>query len=696
MAYAVNNTRGTLLVSLSDNTIDTTTTSLSLIGKNTSNYGEVQNENFVHLTENFAAAAGPATPQEGQLWYDTATRSLNVYRILGNNAGWSATTNSISSSAPSSLLRKDGDTWYDSINKQLRVYNGTATNWDLVGPDYDKDQLLSGQAILTVVDDFASTHYVVGWYINNSLYAIVNKDAEFALSGYSGFTAANIQPGINFSTNFAAKLVGGSGGGVTATNSELLDGLDSLQFLRSDTTDSASGIITFTNTTDSTTINTGAVIVDGGVGIEKSLVVGGGASKFTNAITSTSSTTGAVTLGGGLGVLGNIYAGALQGTPVGSTARSTGAFTTLTSNGATTFTAGTPSTSTITGTGIITGGLGVSGNIYAGAIQNTPVGTIARSTGSFTTLTSNGPTTFTAGTGASNVATGTVVVTGGVGISENLYIGGIFDSPANITTTANVHGANFIGNVTGDAASAATIAIANETGSASTFRLLFSNVIGTTQTVWMDNTGVSYQPSTDKVTATTFAGALDGTANASTFGAITNTTAPATYYVNFVDGVTGARALRAHSAGLTYNPATGGTLTTGTFSGVSTTAQYADLAERYEGDLQYEAGTVVVFGGAKEITVTTLIGDTRVAGVISANPAYLMNSEGVGSPVALRGKVPVKVLGTVNKGDLLVTSDMPGFAQSVNDDTSYGHAVFAKSLEDSTENGEKTILAVII
>ena len=107
-----------------------------------------------------------------------------------------------------------------------------------------------------------------------------------------------------------------------------------------------------------------------------------------------------------------------------------------------------------------------------------------------------------------------------------------------------------------------------------------------------------------------------------------------------------------------------GNFAAGTITATATQAQYADLAEKYESDAEYQPGTVVVFGGEKEITVTDQENDHRVAGVISTEPAYLMNNESSGLPVALRGRVPCKVIGPVKKGDVLVTSNRPGFAES--------------------------------
>ena len=120
------------------------------------------------------------------------------------------------------------------------------------------------------------------------------------------------------------------------------------------------------------------------------------------------------------------------------------------------------------------------------------------------------------------------------------------------------------------------------------------------------------------------------------------------------------------------------------------------MAEHYESDAEYAPGTVVVFGGAKEITTTTMRADARVAGVVSTNPAYLMNADAAGLAIALRGRVPVQVVGPVHKGDSLITSAESGYAESVGHDLSYGQAVFAKALETNLEPGKKTITAVIL
>lgn len=128
-----------------------------------------------------------------------------------------------------------------------------------------------------------------------------------------------------------------------------------------------------------------------------------------------------------------------------------------------------------------------------------------------------------------------------------------------------------------------------------------------------------------------------------------------------------------------------------TFYGISTQAQYADLAENYAPDKNYEPGTVVVFGGEKEITVTSESHDTRVAGIISTNPGYLMNATAEGIPVAFTGRVPCFVKGPVNKGTVLVTSSIPGVAQAIDFSLYKPGVIIGKSLEEITDTGVKTI-----
>ena len=129
-----------------------------------------------------------------------------------------------------------------------------------------------------------------------------------------------------------------------------------------------------------------------------------------------------------------------------------------------------------------------------------------------------------------------------------------------------------------------------------------------------------------------------------------------------------------------------------TFQGTATSAQYADLAEKYESNEELEAGTVVCFAGDKEVTACGTANDHRVAGVISTDPAYMMNAGGDGQYVALTGRVPTKVTGPVAKGDLMVSSDVKGHAKA--DNNAQAGRIIGKAV-GSNDAGEGVIEVLV-
>lgn len=147
------------------------------------------------------------------------------------------------------------------------------------------------------------------------------------------------------------------------------------------------------------------------------------------------------------------------------------------------------------------------------------------------------------------------------------------------------------------------------------------------------------------------------------------------------------------SANLTYNLGST-TAWWNNMYGVSVQAKYADLAEHYAADADYVPGTVVVFGGAKEITVSNISHDPRVAGVISTNPAYLMNAASAGLPVALTGRVPCQVQGPVAKGDRLVNIDT-GIAGRLDPALHEYGCIVGKSLGEIADDSIQTIEIVV-
>jgi len=132
------------------------------------------------------------------------------------------------------------------------------------------------------------------------------------------------------------------------------------------------------------------------------------------------------------------------------------------------------------------------------------------------------------------------------------------------------------------------------------------------------------------------------------------------------------------------------------FRGTATESYYADLAENYVADAEYAPGTVLIFGGTNEVTQSTTHGTHRVAGVVSTNPAHLMNSHCTGDNVvalALQGRVPCKVIGKVAKGDMLVASNIPGYA--IVDNNPKVGSVIGKALENKLD-GERGVVEAVV
>jgi hypothetical protein len=252
-----------------------------------------------------------------------------------------------------------------------------------------------------------------------------------------------------------------------------------------------------------------------------------------------------------------------------------------------------------------------------------------------------------------------------------------------VNVTGNVIASAFIGNgalltgiVTG--AAGAKFTTANSAPSSPSINdvwydtstdivFLYENT-GAGGNVWVDYTSVALNTNIATVQGATLS--ITGNATIGTTlssGAHTITGSPTTAIVN--GGTSGVGNIGA--SGAAFN----------TVFAKASSAQYADLAEKYTSDYNYTSGTVLVFGGTQEVTVTTQSHDPRVAGVVTTDPAYLMNDSIDGIAVALTGRVPCRVLGPINKGDRLVTSEHSGVAQRLNKDLYEPGCIIGKSLE---------------
>lgn len=233
MAYTINLTDGTIFATVADGTINTSS-SMVLVGKNYAGYGEFLDENLMHLLENSSNNTPPPAPVLGQLWWDKTNSLMKVYNgtlfkiLTGATASTTAPTSNVA-----------GDLWFDSVNQQLKAHNGSS--FVLIGPASSSGQGTSGAIVTTVTDTVAVDHVIVQLFVANSIVAIVSKDATFtpqvAILGFG-----SIGPGIQMSSTVSNALFRG-----TSADAQLLDGLDSSQFLRSDANDTTSGTLGIVN-----------------------------------------------------------------------------------------------------------------------------------------------------------------------------------------------------------------------------------------------------------------------------------------------------------------------------------------------------------------------------------------------------------------------------------------------------------------
>jgi len=231
MAFTINKTDGTILATVQDGTLDQTT-NLSLFGKNYAGYGELLNENFVKVLENFAntTANAPDKPITGQLFYDTTVKQIQVY---DGSAFKAASGSIVSTSEPANGA--EGDLWYDASNQQIYVYNGTT--WVLVGPVASAGSGTTGSIASTIVDNTGTSRSVLQSLLNDTVVAITSSVAFTPQTAVSGF--ATISEGINLSTTLASNKLHG-----TATDADALGGQAASTFLKSNQDDTTTGTLT--------------------------------------------------------------------------------------------------------------------------------------------------------------------------------------------------------------------------------------------------------------------------------------------------------------------------------------------------------------------------------------------------------------------------------------------------------------------
>ena len=235
-----------------------------------------------------------------------------------------------------------------------------------------------------------------------------------------------------------------------------------------------------------------------------------------------------------------------------------------------------------------------------------------------------------------------------------------------LSEIANIADARILGNFSGSAAS--PIELTASTVGAKTLEALFTSngaltrtgvetfgitVISTSATA----NSLAQRDASGNLTAAVFSGDLSG--NAATATTATNL---------LVAGNSRSASTSATGNTIAARDAAGD-LFANLFQGTATSARFADLAEFYSSDQEYEPGTVLVFGGSAEVTTTDIFGDSKLAGVVTTNPGFIMNQDlqGTRTCIALQGRVPCKVVGRVKKGDMLTTAGVVGHAAKAYD-----------------------------
>ena len=231
MAYKINNTFGTLLVTLADGTIDVATTDLTLIGKGYAGFGERLNENLVKLLENFNNTSAPSNKLQGQLWYDKTNNQINVYTGSKFKPVGSPTN---SATSPTNAVQ--GDMWFDTTNTQLYVYTGSA--WTLIGPttvagsgvtQFTSEILEDNAGVNKSILKMVANDTVVG-IVSNQAFTPSSTETNGAALIAAGFSA--VAQGVQLSSSVSSAKFRG-----TATDSDALGGVAAANYLRSDSAD---------------------------------------------------------------------------------------------------------------------------------------------------------------------------------------------------------------------------------------------------------------------------------------------------------------------------------------------------------------------------------------------------------------------------------------------------------------------------
>ena len=687
MPYTINKTNGLKITVVQDGTINTNSLDITLVGKNYTGYGEAFNENFVKLLENFANATQPKKPLSGQLWYDTTNKKITVY----NGTVFKPLAVINNGTKPSQSVSNLGDLWWDPTAQKLYAYNGSS--YVLVGPIISRSGNTGSLASTVANDDSKQDTVVIKETVDGNIAFISSAFLPFNVSPddsvYSNpdVRLQIIRPGINLpgassDTGISVTNVAQSSGymlwGTAATAIRLvrsnLVSYSADDFLLRAELSSLTGQVNV-ETNDGILIGSPSALKihitptrvgnislfngDSSGGVIKINVnsTASGVSTLTNVVSFDGSggtlkvlpnPSTSVSIGSVSSPFNQIYASSINGSLIYD--NSSRVITSVTANAG----------ADISITNATTSGPSASFRINNTSTLQTVTGRGA-TTNNILHLTNTTNATSPTNSGALQIA-------GGASIAQDLYVGGkiVADQltiQLTTVTTTNV--------VTDDIIS--TYNITNATTSTRSGALQVDGGQSIAKDLWVG--GRAYVAGSPILTVASLSGAGVSEITAGTGVSVSSPTGAVTISI----GQSVATSATPTFSGITAtnitatNISSGAQGTAGTITGQWTLvgsstlqATYADIAERYHADQEYHTGTVLVIGGQKEVTTTDRHGDPAVAGIVSANPAFILNSQaGTNAThpyVALKGRVPCWVVGPVTKGDLLVTSNRSGFA----------------------------------
>jgi hypothetical protein len=687
MPYVINRSNGSQLLVLDDAVLDTST-SLGLVGRNYVGYGESQNENFVWLLENFANGNPPTRPITGQLWYNTNTQSLKLY----DGAEWkTAASADVGVDQPAGT---PGSLWFNSDSNQLFVYNN---KWVLVGPEAIKGFGETKVAGIAINDDSGIARPALEIKVDDIVIGAITK-AAFTVGSPAIPGFLNLTNGITLSEgfNFKGNLIGNAASASSLIQGKTINGIvfDGTQnvSIKATTTqplirgtylkgNNFDGAIARTWEVDaSETASPGKIVARDSTGSIVAHDITGHNAQLSNLTVDNTAIVGQLQA---ITVTANEFIGASLS---GNALTATRLQTPRNINGV-----------LFSGTQDIT--ISVAAENLSGTVLNNAVVTSnLKSLGRLNSLEITG----TEDSGVSLLTTNQTLMFKSTSAGNPLI-----ESNSSIDISVSTSKLSYV-----DATTAASLGT-------EAFPMLYPKSTSTVnlgsdfykfRKVYAENF-LSNQVDTDFIRAKTTAGVItigddtiingDLTVNGTMTSVNSNTVDIRDVNITLAKGA--ANQVAADGGGITveganaqfYYSATGNKwninkrldagnndiITTGYFIGTATAAQYADLAENYLADQPYAPGTVLEFGGTEEVTLAQ--DETRrVAGVVSTNPAYLMNSECQGIHVvaiALQGRVPCKVRGKISKGDML-TSGGAGYARPATD-PKLG-TIIGKALED--------------